>query len=398
MAARLIRMLPFIALAVGIVGGLHYYIWARLVRDTALPPPWACIGKWLIIALLLSLPLSFYLSRAVVPRLARIILSPIFVWMGLLFLLVVLLVASDLIMLVWIAASQRGLSDPADPERRLFVRRLLSGGAAGLAGILGADAIRSALSRIEVREVTVELPILPDTLDGTTIVQLTDLHLGPTLGRAFMEKVIAEVNALEPDLVVITGDLVDGTVQKLRNAVAPLAQLKVRHGAFFVTGNHEYYVSADGFSGAAAWEEELNRLGVRSLRNELVSIGDGSASFDLAGVDDYSARSYGGGPDFVRALAGRDPTRALVLLAHQPKAVFAAARLGVSLQLSGHTHGGQIWPFGLVVRLQQPYIAGLHLHQGTWLYVSRGTGFWGPPMRLFNPAEITRITLRSGVA
>jgi predicted MPP superfamily phosphohydrolase len=160
---------------------------------------------------------------------------------------------------------------------------------------------------------------------------------------------------------------------------------------YFVTGNHEYY------SGAAPWCEELARLGIKVLRNERVIIGDAEASFDLAGIDDAHARDFGDGhgADLARAVHGRDPARELVLLAHQPRAVFEAVVHGVGLQLSGHTHGGQIWPWNWLVRLQQPVVAGLARFGDTQVYVSRGTGYWGPPMRLGAPAEITRVTLRT---
>ncbi len=200
-------------------------------------------------------------------------------------------------------------------------------------------------------------------------------------------------NSLAPDLVAITGDLVDGTVGQLAAAIEPLARLKAPHGVYFVTGNHEY------FSGAEAWLKELNRLGIRVLRNERVSIGNGTVGFDLAGVDDRSAVHYGGLPPeeaLGRALLDRDPGRELVLLAHQPRTLLDAAPFGIGLQLSGHTHGGQMWPFNFVVELQQPFVAGLHRRGGSQIYVSRGTGYWGPPMRLGAPAEITEIRLESG--
>jgi predicted MPP superfamily phosphohydrolase len=253
-------------------------------------------------------------------------------------------------------------------------------------------AVRAATGPVAVRRLAVTLPRLPRRLDGLTVVQLTDIHLGPTIGRAFIESIVARTNALVPDVIAITGDLIDGTVAELADAVAPLAELRARHGVYFVTGNHEY------FSGATPWIAELTRLGVRCLRNERVSIGDGDASFDLAGVDDHSgARSgeAGHGENLDKALANLDPAREVVLLAHQPRSVFAASRFGVGLQISGHTHGGQIWPFSYLVRLQQPFIAGLHQHRDTQIYVSRGTGYWGPPMRLGAPAEITQIVLRA---
>jgi hypothetical protein len=227
-------------------------------------------------------------------------------------------------------------------------------------------------------------------MNGFTLVQLTDIHVGPTIGRAFIETIVAHTNALNPDLIAITGDLVDGTVSELADAVAPLAALRARHGVYFVTGNHEY------FSGATPWIAELTRLGIRCLRNERVSIGDGAASFELAGVDDRSGARFGEpghGENLEKALAALDPAREVVLLAHQPKSVLTAARFGVGLQISGHTHGGQIWPFTYFVRLQQPFVAGLHRHEGAQVYVSRGTGYWGPPMRLGAPAEITQLVL-----
>jgi predicted MPP superfamily phosphohydrolase len=302
-------------------------------------------------------------------------------------LLFVALVGADLIRAA--LAIGGGLDDPA---RRLYLRRVLGGAAAAVAGGLAVIATRSALAKVAVRELEVRLRRLPARLDGLKLVQLTDLHVGgATLGRAFIEELVARTNALEPDLIALTGDLVDGSVEELGEAVAPLKELKARHGVFFVTGNHEYY------SGADAWIAELRRLGLRVLRNERVVIGDGEHSFDLAGVDDFHSAGLvpGHGADLSRALAGRDPSRELVLLAHQPRAVHEAARHGVGLQLSGHTHGGQIWPFNLLVRLQQPYVAGLVREGATQLYVSRGTGYWGPPMRLGAPAEITHIVLRA---
>jgi predicted MPP superfamily phosphohydrolase len=279
----------------------------------------------------------------------------------------------------------------ADPSRRLFLGRVLAGAAAVVAaGTVGYGVTQARTPRL--RRIDVPLDRLDSALDGYRIALLTDIHLGPINGRAFLADVVARVNQADVDLVAIAGDLVDGDTAALGAAAAPLRQLTSRDGTFFVTGNHEY------FSGAEAWVGFLAGLGVRVLRNERVEIRRGTAAFDLAGVDDVTAAASGvpgHGTDLRKALAGRDPARPVVLLAHQPRIVAQAADLGVDLQLSGHTHGGQMVPFNLLVRLQQPVVAGLSQVRRTWLYVSRGVGFWGPPVRVGAPPEITVLTLRA---
>jgi len=242
----------------------------------------------------------------------------------------------------------------------------------------------------EVVDVEIALPKLPKTLDGFTIVQLTDLHVGLTIDRTFVQCVVDITNRLAPDLVAMTGDFVDGKVSDLHEEIAPLANLRAPHGVFAVTGNHEYY------SGVEPWVAQISTLGVRYLRNQRVVIGDGNgSSFELAGVEDHNAAGDFK-EDLQTATAGRDPNRALVLLAHQPRQVKRAALHGVDLQLSGHTHGGQIWPWHYLVKLQQGgMLAGRYQHQQTQLYVSRGCGYWGPPVRLLAPLEITRVILRA---
>jgi predicted MPP superfamily phosphohydrolase len=308
------------------------------------------------------------------------------------FLLFVLLVATDLVRLLAFAGAKVGATPALDPIRRTFLARILGGVAGVGAGTVGIAAIRQGLRQAEVSEVEVELTRLPRACHGMTIVQLTDLHVGATIGRAFIEDIVRRTNALQPDVVAITGDLVDGSVEGLWNAVAPLGDLKAKHGVYFVTGNHEY------FSGVRPWMDALAKLNIRVLANERVPIGQGPDGFDLAGVHDYGAARLDPEhrSDVALALAGRDPAREVVLLAHQPKNIAEASRLGVGLQLSGHTHGGQLWPFSYLVRLAQPYIAGLHRHGDTQIYVSPGTGYWGPPMRLGTRAEITRVRLLSG--
>jgi predicted MPP superfamily phosphohydrolase len=381
------RWIIFIAIALALIGGIHYYLWARLVRDTHMPAPWNGLTLAGLVVLAASIPAALVLGRHRSGPL-HLLVWPAYVWMGTMFLLFVTVLASDLVRAT-VAALARGALPP-DPARRTLVARIAALVVASLTGGLALAALRSALGPVAVRRVNVPLRRLPRGRHGFTIVQLTDLHVGPTIGRAFIEQIVRHTNALDPDLVAITGDLVDGSVAELRDAVAPLAELRARHGVFFVTGNHEYY------AGVHEWLEEVSRLGIRVLRNQRVSIGDGADSFDLAGVDDRSSSRHGGlepAAALAQALDGRDPRRELVLLAHQPRSFLDAAPFGVGLQLSGHTHGGQLFPFSLLVRLQQPFLAGLHRRDDSQLYVSRGTGYWGPPMRLGAPAEITQIVL-----
>jgi hypothetical protein len=308
--------------------------------------------------------------------------------MGLAFLLFFALLAGDAVRLVaWAAGFTRG-AEEAIGDRRLLLSRLV-GGAAALVG-LGATATGVAAAFAPILErVRVPLARLPASLSGLRIVQISDVHVGTTINKEHISRLVDQMNALVPDVVVITGDLVDGSVSTLAEHVAPLARLTSKHGVFFVTGNHEYY------SGAVEWVAHLATLGVRVLRNERVSIGDEHGSFDLAGVDDYSARGLaeGHGHDMNKAMADRDPTREVVLLAHQPRSIHEAAKHGVGLQLSGHTHGGQIFPWKFLVKLQQPFVAGLDRLGSTYIYTSRGTFFWGPPVRVGAPAEVTEITL-----
>jgi uncharacterized protein len=238
--------------------------------------------------------------------------------------------------------------------------------------------------------VVVEVPIrdLPAGLHGFSIAQISDIHIGPTIKGGYLQAIVDAVNALDADMVAVTGDLVDGSVAELGQHVAPLANLNSRHGTYFVTGNHEYY------SGAHAWIAELRRLGVHVLMNEHVVLAHGEASLLVAGVTDYSAHHFDPShrSDPHAALhEAPDHARIRVLLAHQPRSAAAAALAGFHLQLSGHTHGGQFLPWNFLVRFQQPFTAGLHRLKDLWVYTSRGTGYWGPPKRLGAPSEITHL-------
>jgi predicted MPP superfamily phosphohydrolase len=244
-----------------------------------------------------------------------------------------------------------------------------------------------------VVNVDVPIPGLPLALDGFTIAQISDIHVGPTIRREYLDAIVQAVNRIGADMVAVTGDLVDGRVSELGAHVAPLAGLNSRHGTYFVTGNHEYY------SGAQAWVQELRRLGLRVLQNEHVVLRHGDASVLVAGVTDYSAHHFDPAErsDPQAAIAGAPADVGVkLLLAHQPRSADAAQRAGFQLQLSGHTHGGQFWPWNFFVRLQQPFTAGLHKLHDLWVYTSRGTGYWGPPKRFGAPSEITRLRLVPG--
>jgi predicted MPP superfamily phosphohydrolase len=254
-----------------------------------------------------------------------------------------------------------------------------------LAGVCGWAAARRTA---RVKEVEVPIAGLHGALHGFTIVQLSDVHVGASVKRPYVQAIVDAVNRLDADAVAITGDLVDGRVADLHADVAPLAGLRSRHGTFFVTGNHEYY------SGAHEWTTWLARLGMRVLHNEHVVLAHGEGRLVMAGVTDFGAGHFDPGhrSDPARAMHGAPADADLrVLLAHQPRSAPAAADAGFEVQLSGHTHGGQIWPFHHLVPLQQPFVAGLRRLRQLWVYTSRGTGYWGPPMRIGAPSEITRL-------
>ncbi len=368
------KIRPVLIVFLSLLVLVHGYVGLRLLPW--LPLPLAVLGGvWLALSCLL-LPM--------VPRFWRTH-HPLLAWvstlsMGLFSWFFVLTLLRDVGLGLW------GMLGGEASDRITALTAQGVTGAALLATLLGLFLARRTAP---VKDVDIPLPDLPPALDGFTIVQLSDIHVGPTIKGDYLEAIVSRVNGLNADAVAITGDLVDGSVHELAEHTEPLARLQARHGVFFVTGNHEYY------SGVAEWVPFLSGLGMRVLRNERVALGDGGpggATFDLAGVDDWSARM-----DLPAALAGRDPDRGLVLMAHQPREVDEAVRQGVELQLSGHTHGGQIFPFSLAVRAASPYVKGLYRGVGPagagQLYVSRGTGYWGPPMRLGAPPELTRLVL-----
>jgi predicted MPP superfamily phosphohydrolase len=394
----------FIVVLGSVLAVIHLYVWKRMVKDTTRPGRLRCLLTALVGALALLL-----VGTLIVPRVAGVEESgwfawPGYLWFGLavyLFLMLLVLEPVRLVLRGWTRRSPKpadpadppalDLADPADPpslDRRMFLART-GAVAAGVAaaGLTGVGAT-SALGPPHVLRVPVRLARLDPAFTGFRIAVVSDIHLGPLLGRAHTERIVRMINETEPDLVAVVGDLVDGTVEELGAAAEPLQDLHAREGAFFVTGNHEYFV-AD----TAAWMRELESFGLDVLRNENTRIRRGGAAFDLAGVNDVAGASRNDPPDLDSALGGVSPGEPTILLAHQPVQVTEAAARGVDLQLSGHTHGGQMWPFHYVVDLVQPSLAGLSQVQDTQLYVTRGAGFWGPPLRVGAPPDISLLTL-----
>ncbi len=440
----------FVVLVFGVVALVHYYLWRRLVKATTLPGRTRRVLTWVLLGLGALVPVTLIGSRS---EWGHFLAWPGFFWIAVMFYLLVFLVLLEIPRALALFASDRrsrrrseaalarrladrrraraaepvltgesavrheaveafpGEEEPSaggeepsarggEPEaigRRLFIARA----AAAVAGV-GALAtvgygVRTALGDPVIETVRVTLPRLDPRLSGLRFAVVSDIHLGPLTGPGHSERIVRMINSLQADVVAVVGDLVDGTVAELGRLARPLANLESRYGSYFVTGNHEYYTA----NGPGEWVEELGGLGIRALRNERVEITHGGAVLDLAGVDDVTGATGGGtgaageGPDFERALGGRDRSRSVVLLAHQPVQAVQAAEHGVDLQLSGHTHGGQMVPFNLVVPVQQPVVAGLGEVGGTQVYVTRGAGFWGPPVRVGAPPEITLLELRA---
>ena len=419
-------VIVFLLVVLAALVGLHWYVWRRLVRDTTAGPGLARrIGTAAFVAWPVLMIGAFVAERGGAPFwLQRTLAWPGFLWLALFIYLGLALIAGEAVrpLLRRFLERRRPAEAPAAPpvplrksetvppgvpetpnpapdpstgprllaapSRRLFVSRVVAGAAAATAvGTVGYGTY-GVVRGPRVKRVTVPLAKLPRGAHGFRIAVVSDIHLGPVLGRGFAQKVVDTINSTQPDLIAVVGDLVDGSVKDLGPAAAPLAQLRARHGAFFVTGNHEY------FSGAEEWVEEVRRLGLRPLENARVEL----PAFDLAGVNDVAGESEGQGPDFTKALGDRDTSRASVLLAHQPVQSHDAVEHGVDLQLSGHTHGGQLWPGNIIADLANPTLAGLERYGDTQLYVSRGAGAWGPPTRVGAPSDITVVELASAQA
>ncbi|MYT11811.1 hypothetical protein YWIDRAFT_01032 [Streptomyces sp. SceaMP-e96] len=430
----------------GLFFGVHRYLWCRLVRDTTTPGSRPRrTGTVAAFVLPLTTLAAFLSGRAGAPFPLQQALSwPGYLWLALVLYLTLALLAGEVVRAACLRAvrtRERTEPDPsssaghghkpraqtppptpdpspdpgpspaphptpspspssaptllppptpalpplATPPRRLFLARAVAAGASLAATAAVGYGTATILRGPVVKRVTIPLAKLPRAAHGFRIAVVSDIHLGPALGRAHTRRVVETINRTRPDLVAVVGDLVDGNVADLAPAAEPLRELQSRYGSYFVTGNHEYY------SGADQWVDHVRELGIHYLENARTEL----PGFDLAGVNDVAGQTENAGPDYDQALSDRDPARAVVLMAHQPVTVHDSVRYGVDLQLSGHTHGGQMWPFTYIADATNPTIAGLERYGDTQLYVSRGTGTWGPPVRLGAPPDVTVVELAS---
>jgi uncharacterized protein len=376
-----VRFLVFISIVAAILGLASFYVGSRFIASS----PWAADHAgvvWLSLALFVVLQfLGPYLYRVFPDHLNRLFVLHwvIYTTLGVFTCLFLYVLAAQFFVVSWNLLSGSNLAEPAGFTAALAM--VLVTVVAGFVQAVGGP---------RVYDIDVAIAHLPTPFDGFRIVQISDLHLGPTIGRKYTQKVARIADKLHADLVALTGDFADGSVAVLGPALEPIAEIQARHGLVFVPGNHEYYW------GAASWIAYMKQLGATVLLNEHVLIERSGSALVIAGVTDYSAghmlADHASDPQ--KAIRGAPAGAVKILLAHHPESWRQAADAGFDLQLSGHTHGGQFFPFSLLVHLTHRYTKGLHRHGKLWIYVSRGTGYWGPPLRFGVPAEIARITLR----
>ncbi len=395
-------MWQFIVISTSILALIYGYTGWRIIGPSRFGPIATTI-LWLFIAICAVTPALVLTARSqrIESWWSELLGWLGFLSMGLFLFAFVFVLARDLLLIIGvggpklfeIARSAFGGAEATagfDAERRAFLVQATNAGIVALSGGMTGYGVYSARRAPPVKRVSIALKNLPAAFDGFRIAQITDIHAGPTIKRPFVEAVSDTVRELGADMIALTGDIVDGSVARLADDVAPLGGIDAPCGRYFVTGNHEYY------SGADAWVKHVRKdLGYVPLMNEHRVIERNGASLVVAGVTDYSQHRRNGAhrSDPEAALRGAPNGTPRILLAHQPMSIFSAADAGVDLQISGHTHGGQFFPWNYVVYWFQPFVAGLDRHRDTQIYVSRGTGYWGPPLRVGSPSEITLITL-----
>ncbi|CAK8715202.1 Calcineurin-like phosphoesterase domain-containing protein [Candidatus Electrothrix laxa] len=391
MSSPTLFFLGFLAVVLSVHAFMHYYFWRRMVKDSSFSRPVQRLGTAAVIALFLLLPISRILAKQFSFQQLFPLLWFAYLWLGILMLFFFFFLFTDSLKVLYHTSRCLLPSRPNYPDlsRRRFLARTLASSASVLVLGISAFGVKKCFDPPTVNRLPIKLSGLPPSFKGFSLVQISDIHIGAMSMRSELTEIVAIVNELQPNLVAITGDLVDGNVAELSGELAPLAELKAQHGVFFVTGNHEYY------SGVEQWLPEIEQLGITVLNNTRTEIRQGKDMFILAGVTDYQAGRFGKehAPNFEKALGGIAKTSKVILLAHQPRAIKKVAPYRVDLVLSGHVHGGQIWPFNYLTPLQQPYIKGFYRHKKTLLYVNQGTGYWGPPMRVGTYKEITEFIL-----
>ncbi|MEV7551491.1 metallophosphoesterase [Amycolatopsis sp. NPDC089917] len=374
------RILARVAALIAVLALLFGVPWWTIVGSPALPAALEVLGTIVFAAAAVVVPASMILGHGPWQRDLAAKIGDLS--LGLIWLLFSLSVLGNVLRLV---LSVSGVDSAAG---------IVSGVVLVAFAALAAYGMVEARRVPRLKELDVVIPRLGAGLDGLRFAIITDTHFGPLNRTGWSEKVVEVVNELDADVVAHAGDLADGSVAKRAQQVAPLGKVRAKLGKFYITGNHEY------FGEAQAWLDHMRDLGWEPLHNRHLPVSQGGDTLVFAGIDDPTGAASGlpgHGPDLPAALDGVAASTPVVLLAHQPKQVKQAAEAGIDLQISGHTHGGQIWPFHLLVRLDQPVLAGLSRHgERTQLYTSRGTGFWGPPLRVFAPSEITLLTLRNG--
>jgi predicted MPP superfamily phosphohydrolase len=432
------KPLIFFPIVTLVAVAIHVYLWARLFRSTSRSKRFRRIGALVLGGLGLVALVGFMITRTVGVDIHALAWFG-FTWIAVLFYLLLTLLVLEVpraVAAIWLRTRKRDTADnaaavgepavveepamagaktgrpvaatvvsqppppakpadddgPANPDRRRFLARACAFTACGVAAAAVGTGVHTAFNGLRTVRGTTPIAGLDPRLAGFRIAVISDTHFGPFLGKGTAERLVSMVNQEQVDLVTILGDLADGSVAEVGSATEPLRGLQSRHGTYFVTGNHEY--SSD----VEPWVHQVRELGMTPLLNERVEIASGGAAFDLAGVNDLIAPFYDKqGPDLQAALGGRDPSRPVLLLAHQPVQVHDAVKYDVDLQLSGHTHGGQTAPFDRLVGIQQPVTSGLaRMGPKTSLFVTRGVGFFGPPVRLGIPPEVAIVELRPG--
>ncbi len=391
--SKTINFIFFLLISAIIIISIHYYLWNKLFKNTGLTGTIRIIGIVIIIGLPIYFIVAMISSQNLSYKFSQPLLWGAYFWLGVMMLLLFSFLFTDVIKIIPYSYFKFSNSNELfDPDRRKFIAKITALGVSSIVMIISGISVINYYKPAFVKKMNISLKELPEIFNGFKIVQISDLHIGQLMTKSTLEKIVNQVNDLKPDIVAITGDLVDGSIKILANEISPLKNLKAKNGVYFVTGNHEYY------SGVENWIYEIEKLGINVLSNENFEITKGKAEdkFYIVGVNDHEAKRFGDkyAPDFNKAFSGIEKDKIKILLAHQPVVMKEAAEYNTDLVLAGHTHGGQIWPFNYLVYLQQPYLKGLYKLADTKLYVNQGTGCWGPPMRLGSKNEITEILLR----